>query len=78
MDRVSAGYVRKCLANQGEKPGTTNERITRLKALLRWGYKNDYISGIRWLKLKKFKDDEKAKKLEEKWLPISCGTPMSH
>ena len=69
VDRVSAGYVRKCLANQGEKPGTTNERITRLKALLRWGYENDYVSDIRWLdKLKKFKDDEKAKKLEEKYL----------
>lgn len=69
VDRLTAGYVREQLAMQNEKAGTTNERITRLKALIRWGYENDYIEDIRWLdKLKKFKDDEKAKKLEEKYL----------
>ena len=69
VERMTAGYVREKFAGEKEKPGTTNERITRLKALLRWGYENDYISDIRWLdKLKKFKDDEKAKKLEEKYL----------
>ncbi len=69
VERLSAGYVRKCLADQNEKPGTTNERIARLKALMRWGYENDYVNDIRWLdKLKKFKDDEKARKLEEKYL----------
>ncbi|RGU94937.1 site-specific integrase [Clostridium sp. AF15-17LB] len=69
VERMTAGYVREKFAEEKEKPGTTNERITRLKALLRWGYENDYISDIRWIdKLKKFKDDEKVKKLEEKYL----------
>lgn len=69
VERMTAGYVRERFAEESEKPGTTNERITRLKALLRWGYENDYISDIRWVdKLKKFKDDEKAKKLDEKYL----------
>ncbi len=69
VERMTAGYVREQLAARGEKAGTTNERITRLKALFRWGYENDYIKDIRWLdKLKKFKDDEKLQKLEEKYL----------
>lgn len=69
VERLSAGYVREKLAAEKEKPGTTNERITRLKALMRWGYQNDYIADIRWLdKIKKFKDEEKAQKLEGKYL----------
>ncbi|MCI6395916.1 MAG: site-specific integrase [[Clostridium] scindens] len=69
VDRMTAGYVREKLAAENEKPGTTNERITRLKALIRWGYQNDYIADIRWLdKIKKFKDDEKMQKLESKYL----------
>ncbi len=69
VERITAGYVREQLAARNEKPGTTNERITRLKALFRWGYENDYIKDIRWLdKLKKFKDEEKLQKLDEKYL----------
>ena len=72
VERLSAGYVRERLASLNEKPGTTNERITRLKALIRWGYENDYIDDIRWLdKVKKFKDEEKLHKLEEKYLESS-------
>jgi len=68
-DKITAGYVREKLAAENEKSGTINERITRLKALMRWGYQNDYIADIRWLdKIKKFKDDEKVQKLEEKYL----------
>ena len=57
------------LQAEGEDTGTTNERITRLKAHIRWGYKNDYIEDIRWLdKLEKEKDVAKQEKLEEKFL----------
>lgn len=35
VDKISAGYIREKLAAEDEKPGTTNERITRLKALMR-------------------------------------------
>ena len=67
--RLSAGYVNQKLQAEGEDTGTTNERITRLKALIRWGYKNDYIEDIRWLdKLEKEKDVAKQEKLEEKFL----------
>ena len=57
VEKLTAGYVNKKLQDQHESIGTTNERITRLKALIRWGYKNDYIEDIRWLdKLEKEED----------------------
>lgn len=69
VDRLTAGYVRQKLALENESPGTVNERIARFKALIRWGYENDYIADIRWLdKIKKLKDEEKTRKLEEKFL----------
>lgn len=69
VEKLTAGYVNKKLQDQHESVGTTNERITRLKALIRWGYKNDYIEDIRWLdKLEKEEDKEKKIKLEEKYL----------
>lgn len=69
IDRLTAGYVKKCLADQHEKPGRTNERLKRFKAMMRWAYDNDYTKDIRWLdKLSPLKDDEKTKKLSEKYL----------
>ena len=69
VDKLTAAYVKKCLAEQKEKPGRTNERIKRFKAMIRWGYDNEYIDDIRWLdKLKPTRDEEKKKKLENKYL----------
>ena len=36
VKNLTAGYVNGKLAQQEEKAGTTNERITRFKALIRW------------------------------------------
>lgn len=67
--RLNAGYVNQKLIALGEDVGTTNERKTRLKALIRWGYKNDLIEDIRWLeKIEKEPDNKKQEKLEEKYL----------
>lgn len=69
VEKLNAGYVNDRLAAKNEKVGTTNERISRLKALIRWGYLNDHIEDISWInKLKKGKDYEKKEKLEEKYL----------
>lgn len=69
VDKLNAGYVRKRFNSTGEENGTLNERLTRLKALIRWGYKNDYISDIRWLdKLDKAPDQEKRERLQDKFL----------
>lgn len=69
VEKLTAAYVKKCLADQKEKPGRTNERIKRFKAMLRWGYETEYLQDIRWLdKLKPLKDEEKKRRLEEKYL----------
>lgn len=69
VEKLNAGYVRKRFNATGEANGTLNERLTRLKALIRWGYKNDYISDIRWLdKLDKAPDPEKRERLQDKFL----------
>lgn len=69
VKNLTAGYVNGKLAQQEEKAGTTNERITRFKALIRWGYNNDYVSDISWLdKIQPLKDNERKERLEEKYL----------
>ena len=61
--------MRKKFGETGDENGTLNERLTRLKALIRWGYKNDYITDIRWLdKLDKAPDPEKRERLQDKFL----------
>ena len=69
VKNLTAGYVNGKLAQQEEKAGTTNGRITRFKALIRWGYNNDYVSDISWLdKIQPLKDNERKERLEEKYL----------
>lgn len=69
VSQLTAGYVNEKLVEQKEAIGTTNERITRLKALIRWGYQNDYIADITWIdKVKKETDIKKKEKLEDKYL----------
>ena len=69
IKNLTAGYVNEKLAQQEEKAGTTNERIKRFKALIRWGYNNDYVSDISWLdKIQPLKDNERKERLEEKYL----------
>lgn len=72
LSRLSSGYIRSRLLATGKGPGTLNEYLKRLKALLRWGYKNDYISDIRYLdKLEPFKDIPHRQKIEDKFLERS-------
>lgn len=69
IKNLNAGYVRERLSSQGESPTTINERITRFKALIRWAYKNDYLTDISWLdKVEKLKDDRKKEKRLTKYL----------
>lgn len=69
VSSLSAGYIKKQFSEQKRAVATLNEWDTRLKAILRWGYENDYIEDIRFLeKLKKQEDKQKKSKLEEKYL----------
>ena len=69
LSKLTAGYIRSRFLASNKKPGTLNEYLKRLKALLRWGYRNDYIEDIRYLdKLERFKDVPHHQKIEDKYL----------
>lgn len=60
LNKLTAGYIRQKLPD--DVPTLYNERITRLKAFLRWCYDNDLIQSVEWLaKLKPLETDYKEK-----------------
>lgn len=72
VSKLNAGYIRERFLATGRTPGTLNEWMVRLKALLRWGYRNDYIEDISYLnKIERFKDVSHRKKIEDKFLESS-------
>lgn len=72
VNKLNAGYVRESFLATGKAPVTLNEFLTRFKALMRWGYRNDYLSDISYLdKLEKFRDTPHRIKIEGKFLESS-------
>lgn len=71
VSRLTAGYIKARLLDTGEAPGTLNERIKRLKALLRWGYQNDLIESDMTGKLSVFHDIPHADKIADKFMTAS-------
>lgn len=68
-DRLTAGYVRQKFNASDKSNGTLNEHMTRLKAFLRWAYRNDYVEDIAWLdKLTPYDDEESKETLADKYL----------
>ncbi|MFR3138934.1 MAG: tyrosine-type recombinase/integrase [Lacrimispora saccharolytica] len=66
---LTAGYIRKAYLATGKTPGTMNENISRLKTLIRWAYRNEYIASTECIdKLERFKDIPHAQKIEDKFL----------
>lgn len=69
VSRLTAVYVKEKFMSGDVTPGKFNERIKRFKAMIRWGYENDYISDIRYLdKISPLADKERREKLQEKYL----------
>lgn len=69
VNKLTSGYIRKCLLTTGKKPGTLNEHLVRIKALLRWGYQNDYINDVSYLeKIENFKDVSHKEKIQDKYM----------
>lgn len=72
ISRLNAGYIRESFIGTGKESVTLNEFLTRFKALMRWGYRNDYVSDISYLdKLDKFRDTPHRIKIEGKFLESS-------
>ena len=75
-NKLSASFVKQKLLDQEEQPGTTNERIKRFKAMIRWAYENEYLDDIRWLdKIKPHKDEERKPSNTDKllWERVHIG-----
>lgn len=69
VGRMTAQYVRGQLLATKKGPGTLNRQLTRFKALIRWGYHNDYVEDISFIdKLEPFKDAPHKIKIQDKYL----------
>lgn len=69
VENLTARYVMDRMLATGNKPGTINEHLRRFKSIIRWGYKADHIRDISYLdKLEPIKNDERKKKLADKFL----------
>lgn len=66
VNRLTAQYVRDRLSDQGEK---ANEYLTRFKAMINWGYENEYIDNISIVrKLKVNYEKSERQKVKGKYL----------
>lgn len=69
INNLNASYVMSAFTNSDKNNTTLNEHLTRLKAFLRWGYRNDYVNDITWLdKLERFKVPSHREKIKDKYL----------
>ena len=69
VERLSSPYINNTFLSSGKSPTALNELLRRFKALLRWGYKNDYIDNINYLdKIDSFKEPTKKEKIKDKYL----------
>ena len=69
LESLSASYVRTSFADSDKAPQTLNEYLVRLKAMLRWAYRNDILDDISFIdKIKPFTDRSRKVKLQDKFL----------
>ncbi len=69
IDRLSAKDIVTRLKQSGKPHSTLNGYIVRLKAMLRWGYENEYLDNISFVdRIKSFPDKERVVKLQDKYL----------
>lgn len=65
--RLTAGIIMSRLIDTQKENVTINSYLTRLKAMLRWGYQNDYCPDIAG-KLKLLPDRSEREKIQDKFL----------
>lgn len=63
VNKLNARYVTEKFAKWDAKPVSKNERMSRFKTFIRWGYRMDYVNNIDWLeKLPKYEDSRKGRR----------------
>ena len=69
LDKLNAAYIKEKFLQSGKSAGTLNEHRARLKALLNWGYENDYIADVSYMgKVKPFDATPHREKISDKFL----------
>jgi len=69
VSSLTARYVRQAFAGSGRNNTSLNEDLRRLKAFLRWAYKNDYVEDVSWLdKLERYPVPSARERNREKYL----------
>lgn len=69
VDNLTSQYLNEQLLNSGKPISTLNTYITRFRAMLNWGYKNDYHDNYKLLtKLELFKDTDQRTETTDKYL----------
>ncbi len=69
VNNLTSQYIKDVLLSHDYAPGTMNEYIRRFKAMISWGYENDYCDNTDLIKkLKGFKDVPHREKIKDKYL----------
>lgn len=69
IERMTGKYIRDKFLATGKSAGTLNEHLKRLKAMIRWGYRNDLLPTVAFLdKVEPFKDIPRKEKIQDKYL----------
>lgn len=69
VDNLTSQYLNECLLNSGKPISTLNSYITRFRAMLNWGYKNDYHDNYKLItKLELITDTTQREATEDKYL----------
>ena len=69
VNNLTASYIKNRFIASGEDNSRLNERRVRLMTLLNWGFENDYIKDVNFLrKLKPFPDDPHKVKIQDKYM----------
>lgn len=71
INRMSATYIKDKLKATGKSAGSLNEKITRFKALIRWGFRSELLTkdDIVFLdKIEPFPDISRREKIQDKFL----------
>lgn len=72
VNALTAGYVKERFMMRTTNPTTINEYIGRFKALIRFGYQNDFVDNLGNIdRLKRLKDTTKKEKIKDKYLERS-------
>jgi len=69
VNDLTAGYATRKILAADPTPSLRNGHLARLRALIRWGFRQGYVSDMTWLSgLDRYKDDAGRERLREKFL----------